>query len=154
MSCFFFSSRRRHTRCLSDWSSDVCSSDLPQRRAVRRDPIAAVERDAQKIGFLTKNDSSRCLGITREWIRESLLELGAHAVEASIGSDGAIDDSVGALGARRDRKHGERERRNGSELFHMLGYPCYCYAVPLLGVGMLRPIAAAKPRSSETSCVN
>src|SRR5205814_7555630 len=25
---FFFSSRRRHTRCLSDWSSDVCSSDL------------------------------------------------------------------------------------------------------------------------------
>src|SRR5262245_65843563 len=27
MMCFF-SSRRRHTRCLSDWSSDVCSSDL------------------------------------------------------------------------------------------------------------------------------
>src|SRR5205814_2873930 len=26
----FFSSRRRHTRCLSDWSSDVCSSDLFQ----------------------------------------------------------------------------------------------------------------------------
>src|SRR5882724_1792985 len=26
---FFFSSRSRHTRCLSDWSSDVCSSDLP-----------------------------------------------------------------------------------------------------------------------------
>src|SRR5262245_60494090 len=24
---FFFSSRRRHTMCLSDWSSDVCSSD-------------------------------------------------------------------------------------------------------------------------------
>src|SRR5438045_5184723 len=28
MLVFFFSSRRRHTRCLSDWSSDVCSSDL------------------------------------------------------------------------------------------------------------------------------
>src|SRR3546814_9152401 len=27
MRCFF-SSRRRHTRCISDWSSDVCSSDL------------------------------------------------------------------------------------------------------------------------------
>src|SRR5260221_7229062 len=26
---FFFSSRRRHTRSLCDWSSDVCSSDLP-----------------------------------------------------------------------------------------------------------------------------
>src|SRR6266498_4059267 len=27
-SFFFFSSRRRHTRCGRDWSSDVCSSDL------------------------------------------------------------------------------------------------------------------------------
>src|SRR6266498_4549427 len=26
----FFSSRRRHTRCGRDWSSDVCSSDLPR----------------------------------------------------------------------------------------------------------------------------
>src|SRR6185312_12036954 len=26
---FFFSSRRRHTRSDRDWSSDVCSSDLP-----------------------------------------------------------------------------------------------------------------------------
>src|SRR5437899_13050897 len=32
---FFFSSRRRHTSCLSDWSSDVCSSDLFRYR----DPI-------------------------------------------------------------------------------------------------------------------
>src|SRR5262245_57314291 len=29
---FFLSSRRRHTRCLSDWSSDVCSSDLARHR--------------------------------------------------------------------------------------------------------------------------
>src|SRR5689334_23776148 len=29
--CFFFSSRRRHTRWNCDWSSDVCSSDLPDR---------------------------------------------------------------------------------------------------------------------------
>src|SRR5438046_9904900 len=28
MVLFFFSSRRRHTRLVSDWSSDVCSSDL------------------------------------------------------------------------------------------------------------------------------
>src|SRR2546430_3932733 len=28
---FFFSSRRRHTRFDCDWSSDVCSSDLPFR---------------------------------------------------------------------------------------------------------------------------
>src|SRR5437588_8020150 len=44
---FFFSSRRRHTRSLCDWSSDVCSSDLflnavdhlpnPRAQMVRRD---------------------------------------------------------------------------------------------------------------------
>src|SRR5439155_9447626 len=34
--CFFFSSRRRHTRWPRDWSSDVCSSDLrcPRRGEV------------------------------------------------------------------------------------------------------------------------
>src|SRR5256885_13167413 len=29
LSPFFVSSRRRHTRLQGDWSSDVCSSDLP-----------------------------------------------------------------------------------------------------------------------------
>src|SRR5690554_3055085 len=34
---FFFSSRRRHTRCGRDWSSDVCSSDLTNILDCRRD---------------------------------------------------------------------------------------------------------------------
>src|SRR2546430_4191031 len=33
--CFFFSSRRRHTRFDCDWSSDVCSSDLARSNGVR-----------------------------------------------------------------------------------------------------------------------
>src|SRR5207253_6799924 len=33
--CFFFSSRRRHTRWPRDWSSDVCSSDLLAHRHFR-----------------------------------------------------------------------------------------------------------------------
>src|SRR5215204_4212888 len=32
---FFFSSSRRHTSSLCDWSSDVCSSDLDERGAAR-----------------------------------------------------------------------------------------------------------------------
>src|SRR5437879_6678837 len=32
---FFFSSRRRHTRYIGDWSSDVCSSDLIALRLER-----------------------------------------------------------------------------------------------------------------------
>src|SRR2546426_9737699 len=35
--CFFFSSRRRHTRLQGDWSSDVCSSDLDGTRFGRRE---------------------------------------------------------------------------------------------------------------------
>src|SRR5437879_13914957 len=38
---FFFSSRRRHTRYIGDWSSDVCSSDLKRQLLL-----------AQKFGFL------------------------------------------------------------------------------------------------------
>src|SRR5574341_1241140 len=32
---FFFSSRRRHTRLVGDWSSDVCSSDLSEPHLLR-----------------------------------------------------------------------------------------------------------------------
>src|ERR1035441_7331591 len=39
---FFFSSRRRHPRCLSDWSSDLCSSDLPKVRRFICSPIPSV----------------------------------------------------------------------------------------------------------------
>src|SRR5438132_8612957 len=36
LSFFFFSSRRRHTRSLCDWSSDVCSSDLSASESLKR----------------------------------------------------------------------------------------------------------------------
>src|SRR5438034_11116349 len=42
---FFFSSRRRHTRSLCDWSSDVCSSDLgvATAEAMQRYPVRMIE---------------------------------------------------------------------------------------------------------------
>src|SRR2546429_2266718 len=40
---FFFSSRRRHTRCSRDWSSDVCSSDL-ERGPPHADPDESLEQ--------------------------------------------------------------------------------------------------------------
>src|SRR5256885_6020600 len=43
---FFFSSRRRHTRLQGDWSSDVCSSDLPHPRPVSVD----VDRGERTLG--------------------------------------------------------------------------------------------------------
>src|SRR3712207_7814589 len=61
----FFSSRRRHTRYWRDWSSDVCSSDLPepqgheheihvgpafvlQPQAVCRDVLLSVNAEAER----------------------------------------------------------------------------------------------------------
>src|SRR5262249_56874238 len=43
---FFFSSRRRHTRLVSDWSSDVCSSDLALARRRVADRAALHDLDA------------------------------------------------------------------------------------------------------------
>src|SRR5262249_59498535 len=39
---FFFSSRRRHTRLVSDWSSDVCSSDLSALPGARQVTLRSV----------------------------------------------------------------------------------------------------------------
>src|SRR5579871_1574532 len=41
---FFFSSRRRHTSSLRDWSSDVCSSDLPPRSLWPKAPSRPLRR--------------------------------------------------------------------------------------------------------------
>src|SRR5882724_6156372 len=48
VNCFFCSSRRRHTRCLSDWSSDVCSSDLRAERVLLK-PEAAFAQLARQV---------------------------------------------------------------------------------------------------------
>src|SRR2546426_6691620 len=45
---FFFSSRRRHTRLQGDWSSDVCSSDLPACCGDLADVRDAIVRNEEK----------------------------------------------------------------------------------------------------------
>src|SRR5204863_1167908 len=47
-SFFFFSSRRRHTRSLRDWSSDVCSSDLELPPALDAVLGRALERERSR----------------------------------------------------------------------------------------------------------
>src|SRR5262249_57438576 len=62
---FFFSSRRRHTRLVSDWSSDVCSSDLasasrPHQRREDRGRLARVpQRRTQSPGGRLRSEERR-----------------------------------------------------------------------------------------------
>src|SRR3712207_8801825 len=52
--CFFFSSRRRHTRYWRDWSSDVCSSDLD--RVGQLDLLAPGDRALEPVGGVDERD--------------------------------------------------------------------------------------------------
>src|SRR6266536_5815237 len=47
MTFFFFSSRRRHTSSTRDWSSDVCSSDLPCSMTMPRGSTGSAEQLSQ-----------------------------------------------------------------------------------------------------------
>src|SRR5437588_13123252 len=60
---FFFSSRRRHTRSLCDWSSDVCSSDL--RYDVASYLLIPRERYADALEFLKRQRVIRRAGLAQ-----------------------------------------------------------------------------------------
>src|SRR5256885_629637 len=69
---FLFSSRSRHTRLQGDWSSDVCSSDLPDRvRLAARAPHAIGARAAGT--GLERAGSGRLRGLSaRQQFRHGL----------------------------------------------------------------------------------
>src|SRR5690606_39832267 len=58
---FFVSSRRRHTRFSRDWSSDVCSSDLP--RNVGQVPIYRARRNTGRPPAEDNRFSSKYLDV-------------------------------------------------------------------------------------------
>src|SRR5436190_211797 len=55
---FFFSSRRRHTRSLCDWSSDVCSSDLPVERLPAKGTLELVDEIGMRGGGSALNTAT------------------------------------------------------------------------------------------------
>src|SRR2546429_9534032 len=69
---FFFSSRRRHTRCSRDWSSDVCSSDLV-RPVVERLPDTGLGRfggDPLDVGLEVRIRGNRNFQVTRQIVED------------------------------------------------------------------------------------
>src|SRR5215813_14244130 len=106
MFCFFFSSRRRHTRCGRDWSSDVCSSDLLEVRAsfaLSYRGVGELERRAFRlVGLLEVPDIA-------PWMLSALLDVSAVDAEeiAERLADAQLLDVLGedAAGQIRYRCH-------------------------------------------------
>src|SRR2546429_4109575 len=58
---FFFSSRRRHTRCSRDWSSDVCSSDLEEVSRLQKEKPQALLDALELIAKSEANHARRAV---------------------------------------------------------------------------------------------
>src|SRR5439155_9884819 len=98
MSLFFFSSRRRHTRWPRDWSSDVCSSDLPPLHVTAASTCSRVDhlrfgsiaRDLVALlalGFPSPPQQS-CLGWPRTITRRLIMQkASSHPVHSEIRSE-------------------------------------------------------------------
>src|SRR5438445_5888318 len=86
MFCFFFSSRRRHTRYWRDWSSDVCSSDLKRLDRIEiGGAIGGVETEADPDGRADKETGKRPA------VRENYVHLEPRCEQ--IASDDSENDS-------------------------------------------------------------
>src|SRR5205814_6753663 len=79
------SSRRRHTRCLSDWSSDVCSSDLHREGLAHYFGrlIVAVKRH-QRLGQLKSQRRETCLSLRSDQRRQRISEFAFNRVGFSF----------------------------------------------------------------------
>src|SRR2546426_9288913 len=85
--CFFFSSRRRHTRLQGDWSSDVCSSDLDSRPQF---PVEPVVRPLQIFACLALGDGAGVsVNDTRVRSRTCVLRLRARPARVTPITSGA-----------------------------------------------------------------
>src|SRR5438045_8790124 len=89
---FFFSSRRRHTRCLSDWSSDVCSSDLLKNVSIGFAPAETFFRPsrtiacARTVAVVVPSPATSFVEIGRASCRERVYDAGrARAVKEYTG---------------------------------------------------------------------
>src|SRR5215204_7629981 len=92
---FFFSSRRRHTRSLCDWSSDVCSSDLEKHRTAGvQDEITGIDSHGSECVFVGAgpacNDEIGCARLLKDevgWQAMGLPPFGAIACGGYVAKD-------------------------------------------------------------------
>src|SRR5216684_8297333 len=131
---FFFSSRRRHTRCSRDWSSDVCSSDLGRAEAALQAMLTrkcraqllhdrigaeAFDRLHRKAVALNRVGEAGARGLIID-------QHGARATYAVLASEmgprqaAMLAQEIGQMGARLDHRldlppvHAQRDWRHGA----------------------------------------
>src|SRR3989304_5572985 len=75
---FFFSSRRRHTRCSRDWSSDVCSSDLLESGDGWDHPVHVHFEEGQ---ILLRGGLAPPMW--EKWARKDMYRIGGHPENTS-----------------------------------------------------------------------
>src|SRR3989449_796722 len=98
---FFFSSRRRHTRCSRDWSSDVCSSDLEVGTASFAQAIAD-ELRRRPWGPVVRIEVERTMPPLLRELLQRELRFEESALQSALGpsdvyeADGPLD--LGGLG--------------------------------------------------------
>src|SRR5204863_1319546 len=80
---FFFSSRRRHTRSLRDWSSDVCSSDLIAGRSFTLKLPSIILRSEIEAGLMDGSFSVKDLPAI--WADKVRLYLGLDVPTDTLG---------------------------------------------------------------------
>src|SRR5690606_40290723 len=100
--CFFFSSRRRHTRFSRDWSSDVCSSDLD---------LAAERREGRLDRGLRRGERARGGGVRGRLARGP----DGRCHQRLLDPGGATDRTgdVAQIGRASCRERGEDEEGGG-----------------------------------------
>src|SRR5438046_9484127 len=105
MVLFFFSSRRRHTRLVSDWSSDVCSSDLSRSPDARRTNSGSSRPTARiaRTGELTPPGMSSC---ARSEERRVGKECRARWVRQDDEKDGEIKEEHASSQIRCEQRTG------------------------------------------------
>src|SRR5262249_60079244 len=109
--CFFFSSRRRHTRLVSDWSSDVCSSDLVEAgntiRLIAPPGRARTLTLSAGIWGAVWSPDGRFLAVaTRHW--PSATTLATRSEERRGGEGGGARGGAGAVSKRQAREEETR----------------------------------------------
>src|SRR5690349_24742445 len=103
---FFFSSRRRHTRSLRDWSSDVCSSDLPRPENREDDGDRGADRgDQQRVDDEPdEEDDDPDREADRPQCRRRQMQIGRAScrerVESSVGGGALKKKTGGEVGSR------------------------------------------------------